>query len=1025
MEKSNMNDERKTKTYEDFKKGDFNALRSLIRKGFNFERQEFKYIRDILYKFSNKYYLVYFKSRAKNSNWSKAFNLSNKEYTDQISKLLLHKYWEDKIMSTGSDGIDDIIVSGLYDIKFKKLKIPVGSGLKQNLFKNKEKRIEKNGKFFKYINTTNIDLERYQILKKDSKIEIVKENCLIHSLRLAGVEDIKLKSVLTTIKKGSYISKKDLKSISEIIGKSINLYTMSNREKRNIDKTVYNPKLGNNINIALYQNHYFIFETTKYTKKSIKNYSKEKDEIETIKKGLKINSLELIYILFKDGYFIEDPSYLTKIESYEQVRNLEIDNLDNIENEQELFKYQEKDKLDTPIFYADTETQTSGERHIPIMIGVVDDRKESTLDHVRIFMNNPKDDGEMFNNFLKYIYKRSNKTKNVIVYFHNLKYDYNVILPYLYLTSAPCEKDGMIYSVKILGYQNQLIELRDSYKLATFALSKFQQTFGLSEDLRKQEAIAYDYYNLNNLDKTNISIDHYETFFKTDEEKKKFREILKKDEYTLEVFEEGFFNPIEYYKYYLRYDCEVLKRGIHKFKETIDKLTKNKLNIHNFLTISSLTYAYMGLNGAFDNMYQVSGCLRDFLSKAVMGGRVDVNEVYKKKLIETKTADYDGVSMYPSAIKRASEERGFPIGKCKRLNTKDFKEIKKYNYSILKIKINKINKFQQMPMVCYKNKDGIMEYINQIENPIISYVDIITLEDWIEFCDIEYEILDGVYYDEGVNRKFGELVENLFKERLKYKSEKNEAMQQILKLMMNSAYGKTIMKKSYTSKKIIIKKNEDNYIYNNFNTIRTIEKLNRAKQKIIEEDSIDTSYNLSQVGVMVLSYSKRIMNEVFNIANNNKIPIYYTDTDSMHLPFNKVSKLERKFKEFYKRNLNGKNLCEFHIDFNLEGATGEIYASKSLFLGKKCYIDILEGKNEKGELIKGNHIRMKGVNFQGLQHRCNETFKGDFLKMYKYLAKGNEVNFILNPEGYKPSFDFKHNKVCTINTGEFIRTVKF
>jgi hypothetical protein len=145
----------------------------------------------------------------------------------------------------------------------------------------------------------------------------------------------------------------------------------------------------------------------------------------------------------------------------------------------------------------------------------------------------------------------------------------------------------------------------------------------------------------------------------------------------------------------------------------------------------------------------------------------------------------------------------------------------------------------------------------------------------------------------------------------------------------------------------------------------------------------------------------------------------------MHLPYNKVLKLERKFKEFYKRNLNGKNLCQFHIDFNLEGATGEIYASKSLFLGKKCYIDILEGKNEKGELIKGNHIRMKGVNFQGLEHRCNETFKGDFLKMYKYLAKGNEVNFILNPEGYKPSFDFKHNKVCTINTGDFIRSVKF
>jgi hypothetical protein len=45
--------------------------------------------------------------------------------------------------------------------------------------------------------------------------------------------------------------------------------------------------------------------------------------------------------------------------------------------------------------------------------------------------------------------------------------------------------------------------------------------------------------------------------------------------------------------------------------------------------------------------------------------------------------------------------------------------------------------------------------------------------------------------------------------------------------------------------------------------------------------------------------------------------------------------------------------------------------------------------------------------------------------MFKKLAKGKEIEFILNPKGYKPSFDFKNNKVSTIDTGDFIRKVKF
>ena len=191
----------------------------------------------------------------------------------------------------------------------------------------KKRIIEKNGKFFKYINTTDINLERYQILTKESNTDIVKENCLLHTLRLAEVEEHKIKTVSTTIKEGSYIAKKQLKLISTIIERSINLYTISNcTTTRKYDKQTINSKLGNCINIALYQNHYFIFESTEYTKYSIKNYADVKDEndyknisekenncYKRKSKAGRIDNLEMIHILFNAGYFVEDPIYLSKI----------------------------------------------------------------------------------------------------------------------------------------------------------------------------------------------------------------------------------------------------------------------------------------------------------------------------------------------------------------------------------------------------------------------------------------------------------------------------------------------------------------------------------------------------------------------------------------------------------------------------------------------------------------------------------------------------------------------------------------
>jgi len=227
-----------------------------------------------------------------------------------------------------------------------------------------------------------------------------------------------------------------------------------------------------------------------------------------------------------------------------------------------------------------------------------------------------------------------------------------------------------------------------------------------------------------------------------------------------------------------------------------------------------------------------------------------------------------------------------------------------------------------------------------------------------------------------------------------------------------------------TKKVIVNDDKKEQYIANYFNTIKEWTQLTNTQWEV-KMDSVDMSYNMAQVGSFILSYSKRIMNEVFDTANTHNCPLYYTDTDSIHCNYDDVKIIETEFRKKYNRELTGKQLGQFHIDFDLDGAKSEIYATQSIFLGKKCYIDRLESTDAKGKVINGYHFRMKGVNTQGIEHCAKNFFNDDIFEVYKHLAKGKEQDFVLNPEGGRPSFEYNSQGVITRETGDFIRTIKF
>ena len=106
-------------------------------------------------------------------------------------------------------------------------------------------------------------------------------------------------------------------------------------------------------------------------------------------------------------------------------------------------------------------------------------------------------------------------------------------------------------------------------------------------------------------------------------------------------------------------------------------------------------------------------------------------------------------------------------------------------------------------MVSKVDDYGVRVFNNEMVDEIV-FIDKTGLEDAITFQNIDYEIVDGYYFDEGRNDKINEIIQHLFNTRKQKKKEKNP-IQKIIKLIMNSIYGKTILKPIDTQLKIVPK----------------------------------------------------------------------------------------------------------------------------------------------------------------------------------------------------------------------------
>lgn len=861
------------------------------------------------------------------------------------------------------------------------------------------------GAFFKYTHLMDFDLSEFGIYKTTQNLKY-NDICLITALKAGGLEDIKIEK-LKTIVKDRNIPFSALEKVCEVIESKIIIKKID--AIRHKERNTYGKQFERTFNIGLIDGHYFIIKPVNITSYAIQNYNDinkikgwnnifrkkgkyyEKDSKRTI------DSFDVVKLLIENKDVLLqlikfDNSDISSTQYYDKMENT-ITNLNYDENmcciSVDCSKLDGKDDFQNVFF--DFETYLDDDnKHIPYLVcasinGVVD----------------------MFSgpycafNFLKSLKKNSRLIA------HNANYDYRFLIQHLRNINEISRGNHLIgCSGKFFNID---IEIKDSYHLISMPLRKFPQVFKLKS---QKEVMPYDLYNKENLEQRFINIDYVLDNYISNKDKEQFLSNIKKwnlqkgDDYDILLYS---------YKYCML-DCWILEQGYNIFKGWMN--TCVNINIDKILTIASLAHRYFVNEGCYEDVYQLSGVPQIFIQGAVVGGRTMCSE-NKKISIKERINDFDGVSLYPSSMKRMD---GFLKGTPKVITNLNYEWIKQQDGYFVDIKINSVGILRKFPLMSFKNKEGIRIFSNDMIDKTMR-VDKYTLEDLITFHNITFDVIQGYYFNEGYNKKINDVIDFLFNERLIKKKEKNP-VEMIYKLIMNSGYGKSIMKAIDSETKIFDSVKQFNvYLSRNYNWIKEFTKFgDKVKCKTIKP--INEHFNIAHIGTMILSMSKRIMNEVMCCAEDNGIELYYQDTDSMHLKDVDISKLSNSFKSKYNRELIGKDLGQFHSDFQMDDCK-DIIAIESIFLGKKCYIDKLEGTNvNTGEKEIDYHIRMKGIPSSVITYTSNKLGYNNPFDMYKDLYAGKAIEFDLTNDGSK--CNFKMNKDYSVETLEmFRRVIKF
>lgn len=506
---------------------------------------------------------------------------------------------------------------------------------------------------------------------------------------------------------------------------------------------------------------------------------------------------------------------------------------------------------------------------------------------------------------------------NILVYFHNLKFDGTFILEYMYReTNFICctndqQRGVQVKDLKARQYQysisdkgqwytiqirtrSALIEIRDSLKILPFSLDKLCKFFDIEH---KKTTMDYnDKASLFDCSEQDI------TYIKND--------VLGLAE-CLHIFIERYGAT----KNTIGSNCLEQYKKIVKSNKNL--LTKDIFVAHEKQQVYPLNRAIFGCND-----------VEQFIRKSYKGGFCYCNPKYQNKIVG---AGYvlDVNSLYPAVM----ELNDYPIGPAYQFIGAIDDHTEKYRYYFVQIKVNDCYlKKGKLPCVQIKRdlRFKANEWLSKIavSEPVTL---VLTKTDFKLFCEnynIGYLQFDGgVSFELSTNNIFADYVD-IFRDAKENAT--NLADRTIAKLFLNNCYGKLSSRRDCDYK--IVVHNATGWQYQ---TIQT------AKKK--------KSINIA-IGSAITSYAR---DYIIRSAQHNIKNFCYADTDSLHCVGN-ISDIEQFIQ------IDSKKFGAFKLENTFD---------KAKFVRQKTYAEIDKsnisitgcGMGEKAKALMAEKIAQGGL----------------------------------------------------------------
>ena len=601
----------------------------------------------------------------------------------------------------------------------------------------------------------------------------------------------------------------------------------------------------------------------------------------------------------------------------------------------------------------------------------------------------------------------NNDDVSITLIAHNVSYDISFLLEHLEPGSMKAIKKGSKFISASGKFFEVTLHFKDSWKIIPAPLRDFPKMFNLSFE---KEIMPYEVFT-----QSFIQTDFFihpsiiEAAYNNPYVESMRPNIIK---WGCER-SDGQWDMLTYSRMYCEGDVKLMSEGWNRYREMSLDHFNIDINGREVMTVAGMAYRHLK-NECFTNSYSISGPILAFIREATIGGQTQ-SARNESMVVDGPILDEDKRSLYPSAMVNMP---GVMKGKPK-VFIGEIPSNADYFYVQIKV-LKREGPDYDFPILAVRNTEGVNVWTNDIVDRtiIIGKRTLMDLTYWN--TTFEYEVIHGYYWDEGWNTSLTTTMRKMYDLRVELKQVGNPA-QLVAKLLMNAAYGRTGLKPVAEDDKYLSSDKLNRFIANNHNHIAKMMLMPNGDTRVLVNKPINRHFNQQQIAAMILEYSKHDMRKVLCLQQLLGSPfshqIYYTDTDSIHISKASWNNLNELYTSHFGTVLEGKELGQFHSDFELNGTCqripieddkykivpttmsatelmgGQLFSRKLFICGKKAYLDVLTSTANPS--LEVYHFRLKGIPESSLLEVCNAEYNGDILHLYQELVNGKPIKFTL------------------------------